>query len=476
MIVEERLDCFPTGISEWILKARPAREGKLVDSVCSFVRVTALSKQRRYKHDSLLQFTKKYRRKKQRCLSPSMKCPSSFLSILLVVVVVVLATLAPVLQYRADGAIFVEHWLGGRFWESASAFLLRNETGISVTTSTQRRQQQQRPTFEPPDGRVMVVIGQGSNSLDDYYDNVVTGEAAGANGIREPNERLVPAGTKLYLHIGRSNRSMAREMSHLEKLNNETKYKNVALVVGFSISGFNDEVAEGEFDDEIIAWGEALRELDRPVYLRIGYEFDNPGHNNPDPEVFKLAWKRIVDLFRGLEIRNAVTVFSSTFQIQLSPFAPSFDAYYPGDDYVDWVGFSFWGGPFLWWDGGASGMLDFARRHGKPAMIGESAPMFARLQIGFLAPFAWWFFFQGYFAMIEKHSDVIKAFHYISVDWSEKNDLWRSNIVYWPFIDMDSRIQSSPYIEQRWKQELLEDRYLHSSKELFGLLGYERNK
>jgi len=143
----------------------------------------------------------------------------------------------------------------------------------------------------------------------------------------------------------------------------------------------------GDCDDAIVQLIDANRNLDRPVHLRIGGEFDNPRGGNPNSDDFKHAWRRIVDVLRRENVANFATVFASMFQ---APIGISFEDNCPGDEHVGWVGFSFWSGFATDLDGG---MLEFARCHGKPAMTAESAPMFGRTNAEFLGSAVWWLFF-----------------------------------------------------------------------------------
>jgi len=306
-------------------------------------------------------------------------------------------------------------------------------------------------TFEPPDGKTLVMIGQSMWALDEYYENVV-----------QDNPELMPGGTTLYINLYDSRDNW----KSLQAFSNDMRYSNMTLLLSVSIKTNYTELGDGEYDDAIVQLGNAIRNLDRPVYLRIGGEFDNPTGGNPNSEDFKHAWRRIVDILRRENVTNFATVFASMFQV---PIGISFEDNYAGDEYVDWVGFSFWGGFATDLDGG---MLEFARCHGKPAMIAESAPMLGRTNIEFLGSAMWWLFFRRYFDIIQQNSDVIKAFHYINDQWGRKNDLWLSEVIYWPFVNMETRVHVNPYILERWKDELRGSQYLHSNNGLFEILGY----
>ncbi len=74
---------------------------------------------------------------------------------------------------------------------------------------------------------------------------------------------------------------------------------------------------------------------DVPVYLRFGAEFD-VWENQCDPDDFIAAFRHVSDYFKDRN-SNVAIVWSPN---QVSNWYVDIDDYYPGDDYVDWVGLS----------------------------------------------------------------------------------------------------------------------------------------
>lgn len=76
---------------------------------------------------------------------------------------------------------------------------------------------------------------------------------------------------------------------------------------------------------------------DIKYYVRFGAEFDI-WENKADPEQFKAAFRKTADIIH-YNVKNAAMVFSpnmvSSWDIDASD-------YYPGDEYVDWIGMSFY--------------------------------------------------------------------------------------------------------------------------------------
>ena len=77
------------------------------------------------------------------------------------------------------------------------------------------------------------------------------------------------------------------------------------------------------------------------VFLRVGYEFDNPDFGYTDnPEVFRKAFQIVVHgCHKKLHCRE-MTVFVWHSWAAGLPSGQSLHDYFPGDQYVDWVGIS----------------------------------------------------------------------------------------------------------------------------------------
>jgi beta-mannanase len=95
-------------------------------------------------------------------------------------------------------------------------------------------------------------------------------------------------------------------------------------------------ILEGRYDGYITHIAGQLRALNRPVFLRFAHEADNSFYpwsakGGNTPEDFKAAWKYVHDLFIAHGAWNVVWVWN--------PWKASAAAsYFPGKDYVDWIG------------------------------------------------------------------------------------------------------------------------------------------
>jgi Glycosyl hydrolase family 26 len=239
------------------------------------------------------------------------------------------------------------------------------------------------------------------------------------------------------------------------------KYPKAELQIGLYLVGSCEGVASGNRDRMIRKLGDFIKTdaARRKVYLRIGYEFDGPW-NQYEPEVYKKAFRRIVKVLRDqgvpfASVWQSATNSAGTFQ------GHPISAWYPGSDYVDVVGLSY----FQPHKPSLDALLAFARKNRKPVMICESAPQGWDLARGTIAETTlgrggkkqvvgaeacWDRWFAPYFKFIKDNSDVIKAVSYINANWDAQN-MWRSgNNGYWG----DTRVTVNKALSGKFSKEV----------------------
>jgi hypothetical protein len=96
-------------------------------------------------------------------------------------------------------------------------------------------------------------------------------------------------------------------------------------------------IESGTYDKYIVKWALAAKELEKPIFVRFGHEMNDPyrypwGPQNNKPEDFVVAWKHIRQLFDSLAVDNIIWIWAP------HPAYGYFDAFYPGDEFVDYVG------------------------------------------------------------------------------------------------------------------------------------------
>ena len=123
------------------------------------------------------------------------------------------------------------------------------------------------------------------------------------------------------------------------------------------------EIIAGKWDAYIDKWGDEARAFGHPMIVAFGVEMNgdwfpwsgtfyggnqwDPEHNNwKGPETFRNAYRHVVDRVRARGASNIKWMFHTnnySYPLETWNFAP---AYYPGSDYVDWLGLSVYGQQF----------------------------------------------------------------------------------------------------------------------------------
>lgn len=319
--------------------------------------------------------------------------------------------------------------------------------------------------FEPPAGKILVFAGQDNASVggtekyqDGYVDNVG-----------------VPAGITHYIYFSEgwtNNFKRTFVKGCVAGLTSETewaagpmcqkyytdskKLDPCVMHVSISMEGNReDKVADGSFDHLVAEFVDFVEDHpDHPFMIRIGYEFDG-SWNDYDSENFKKAFIRIVDALRARKLTNFATVLGSSSLVKPG----QFEEYDPGGDYVDWIGYSWWGEG----DNEAQPALDYARKVGKPVMIAEAT---ARRHFFNKEKHeeVWDKWFEKFFKHIDDNKDVIRAISYINADW-DSQEMWDG----WGM----TRIETAPLIKERWLKKMAEPQFINAADNPFGLIKFE---
>lgn len=120
------------------------------------------------------------------------------------------------------------------------------------------------------------------------------------------------------------------------------------------------EILAGKCDAYIDKWGDAARTFGHPLIVVFGVEMNgtwfpwsgayyggaqwDPEHNNwKGPETFRKAYRYVVDRVRARGASNIKWMFHTNNYPYPYETWNSAAAYYPGSDYVDWLGLSVYG-------------------------------------------------------------------------------------------------------------------------------------
>lgn len=349
-----------------------------------------------------------------------------------------------------------------------------------------------------PEGKTLVVIGQGDHYVHEDY---VNGTGRGAAGYMYYVFLQSEPG-KLRARLDR----FADELSG-DKFTGATFH--LGLTMGTSpiwdtLKGDPSppgalRVVNGEYDDQITILADWLKNLETAAFLRIGYEFDLAGGQWGAAPQYAAAFRYIVDALRDAGVDNAAYVwhsagayFRATDYSGLTGLVGGLDKsgsdataplaqattetrdpvtnsdpisireYYPGSGYVDYFAISYWDDAGFFGRGTPSSrtayrrrtreILDEAKALGLPLMIGEATPAY----IGASSQEESLEWFRGFFGLIRDYD--LRATLYISQDWQAK-ELWQQPQWngFWP----DSRVHTYSDVCTLWRLETSRERYIH---------------
>jgi mannan endo-1,4-beta-mannosidase len=100
-------------------------------------------------------------------------------------------------------------------------------------------------------------------------------------------------------------------------------------------------IGEGDYDSYLASYASAVRAFHRPVILSFGHEMNGYwyswGDRKTSPAVFVQAWRHIVSLFRRLGTTNVTWLWTVNIVVPNGGI-PSPALWWPGSQYVNWVG------------------------------------------------------------------------------------------------------------------------------------------
>ena len=316
----------------------------------------------------------------------------------------------------------------------------------------------QNGDFTTKNNKILLILGQDLGAIGGF-------SSPNNNGYYE-NIGITPAGTTTYTSLPTLNGLEIKDNWGAgdicaQCIVDNPIYQGTVLAIGLDLAyGENLEqvstrlrtITNGGYDEQIQQLAKWIKSTKMPVFLRIGYEFDG-AWNNYNKSLYKSAFQRIVSVSRNIT-DNFVSVWQSTGRFDSSTLL----GWYPGDDYVDWLGYSHF-------DNNGKGIIDIARDKGKPVIIAEATPKGRDLSTG--DPNTHWnAWFSPFFQHIYENIDVIKAVAYINQNWNSQS-IWSGQG--WG----NSKVQVNETIKQYWIDEITSEKWLNKSDNLYNLIGFD---
>ncbi|BEU03816.1 hypothetical protein OAG1_26160 [Agarivorans sp. OAG1] len=370
-----------------------------------------------------------------------------------------------------------------------------------------------RHQFLPPQGKTLMFIGQDIQTINEFVADT---------GVQ-------PAAVTAYASADLTGVLNAFPESHgsLDIPGYAEDYPNATLAIGLWLKNTYKKLAEGHprSVNNVDRLVKHLKGLNRPIMLRIGYEVDGYW-NNYHPEEFKAAWKVITAAIAKNDAQNITTVWqiagycasmdNSVFtETQNSFKGLDYDAWYPGDEHVDWLGLSYFSQPRDCLSdtaknaaGGlpsAFGSLSDVDEQGnslaldniiaylnakdKPIFVAEASPKYYWIERGEYKPDAdttvnnlqkvsgeqiWQDWYEPFFDFLKRHQQSIRAVSYINMHW-ESFAGWSCDIKNTRAVKLgltckdgiwgDARVQVNPYIKQQFFNRLDNGKYIYRQED-----------
>jgi hypothetical protein len=318
----------------------------------------------------------------------------------------------------------------------------------------------------------LLFIGQDLESIDEYASNV----ALGVRPCGITTYTTIQAPPERSLHGLHTAIDYGAGTVHAKALLD--RFPHSLLAIGLDIvdrsGGTLRGIANGSLDHDLNALGDFIAMAKRPVFLRIGYEFDGPW-NHYDPKLYVAAFRKIVKHIREVrEVPNFVSVWQSATSRHGTFMNRDIKSWWPGEDVVDWLGSSYFEFHRPSWDN----VVAVAHKYGKPVLICESAPQGFDLGLGSYASvtedgkdarrvshnYIWRKWYAPFFAFVRENAHVVRGVAYINCHWKSQA-MWSpaGGNGYWG----DSRVNVASEIKSRWESEIQQSpAWLHASDKL----------
>ncbi len=314
--------------------------------------------------------------------------------------------------------------------------------------------------FEPPDGTVIHGAGQQWQTTFDDYVATIADPALEPyitkryTGVWDRYPKLWLDGTLTWQQLEKHHFRPLREWLQAQ----QGLLPEVSVNFEEYQSIFGDTIIPtGALDPVITELARIIRNFDKPVLVRPGYEPDASHYTPGDPYI--QSYRRIVDIFRQERVDNAAFIWCAGQAGGLN--MAKEDLWFPGDAYVDWIGIDLFSpqsilpspGSTLPYNASLWTMLQLAEKWKKPVILSETS---AIIPGGITDPSpaaaqVYWDSWFGPFFQLVRDNPRIKAFNYIDWNWPVEG---------WPFW-WDARIGNNPTLVQMIRDELSDPRYVH---------------
>ncbi|GAB2516517.1 glycoside hydrolase family 26 protein [Microbulbifer agarilyticus] len=361
-------------------------------------------------------------------------------------------------------------------------------------------EQESYSRYEPLDDKVLVVAGQTLAATRAYYQlaekELVPRPAGFTDYISYQVGNKYPKFAPGYPQSYQGNDGLLNATNWgggeqcTDCLLHEPGYEEAVIAIGMYIGGPLGEkgevctakdhcntarIANGDLDHLLRDFAGWLNQLgERPVLLRIGYEFDG-SWNGYDPQQYQAAFKYIRRFLEKQDVDNVAYVLQSFGYASYE----TMQNFYPEADqdgpYVDWIGYSYFTNT-----NATVGKqeLRFARERGHKVFIAEVTPHTGDCakQIDVVkAPAQAKQWIETFDQHVRENRDVVRAISYINARWndSEYSPMWSQQMDHncpGYFANSNARLNDNLDVAEFWGEKMAAPMYLNGEANLYSKL------
>lgn len=232
-----------------------------------------------------------------------------------------------------------------------------------------------------------------------------------ANYVNAVGRNHTPALFMTYINLTQSEESIRIHLARLDEERMEhdgTVIPQIGIGLRWGGRSLTAEFASGAYDKQIDAFARALKQRNRPAFVRIGFEC-NGRWNHYEPQSYVAAFRHVATRIRALCPSQVAIVWCYASDVRN---LDNMMDWYPGDEWVDWWGIDLFSVEHFT-NPDTPTFMRLAREHRFPVMICESSARYVGVLKG---SESWNEWFVPFFDFIAGNENV-KAFCYINWDW-----------------------------------------------------------
>ena len=189
--------------------------------------------------------------------------------------------------------------------------------------------------YESPYGGSRLVVPYSSPSSTPLYDDFISSSPVGACGGAGHAPSII--------HWGNTDPDTFNS-SMMTQVRTYGAIPMVDFAVSYSGTDQCPAITSGTYDTWITTWAEAAAAWGYPFWLRWGHEMNGnwfPWGTSNTPAAYVAAFQHIHGLFQSAGATNASFIWCPNDGSSNA----TYNSYYPGDAYVDWIGMDSYAGP-----------------------------------------------------------------------------------------------------------------------------------